>query len=62
MSLTINALETNGFEVMLIPHTLERPNLHQLKPNNYVNVEYDYLAKLVQRNLSHYNLGDKHAY
>ena len=61
VSLTINSADPDFFSVMLIPHTLQRTNLHQLKQNNYVNVEYDYLAKLVQRNLSHYNLGDKHA-
>ena len=39
---------------MLIPHTLERTNLHKLKMGDCVNVEYDYLAKLVQKNIYHY--------
>lgn len=51
VSLTINALTEDGFSVMLIPHTLSRTNLSTLKVNDRVNVEYDYLAKLVQRHL-----------
>ena len=53
VSLTINRLGNSSFSVMLIPHTLQRTNLGVLTKNNFVNVEYDYLAKLVQRNLSH---------
>jgi len=54
VSLTINTVNQNNFSAMLIPHTLERTNLHKLKASDYVNVEYDYLAKLVQKNLGHY--------
>lgn len=54
VSLTINIVDTDYFSVMLIPHTLQRTNLHRLKKKDYVNVEYDYLAKLVQRNVDHY--------
>lgn len=54
VSLTINTVDTDYFSVMLIPHTLQRTNLHQLKQGDCVNVEYDYLAKLVQKNLAHY--------
>lgn len=53
VSLTINTVNQDTFSVMLIPHTVERTNLHKLKANNYVNVEYDYLAKLVQKNIQH---------
>lgn len=49
VSLTINSLDENGFSVMLIPHTWQRTNLHRLVENDSVNVEYDYLAKLVKR-------------
>lgn len=47
VSLTINAVEADGFTVMLIPHTLERTNLSSLKAGTQVNIEYDMLAKLV---------------
>ena len=53
VSLTINTVNQNNFSVMLIPHTLERTNLHKLKVGDCVNVEYDYLAKLVQKNVNH---------
>ena len=52
VSLTINALTSDGFEVMLIPHTLSVTSLSELNENDAVNVEFDYLAKLVQRNLA----------
>ena len=50
VSLTINDVRHDCFSVMLIPHTLEKTNLHQFHVNDFVNVEYDYLAKLVQNN------------
>jgi len=37
--------------VTLIPHTLSITNLANLNVSDRVNVEYDYLAKLVQRNV-----------
>lgn len=52
VSLTINEVTDSGFTVMLIPHTLEITNLSQLKVNDPVNVEYDYLAKLVINQLN----------
>ncbi len=51
VSLTINTLTEDGFSVMLIPHTLALTNLSALKVGDAVNVEFDYLAKLVQRNV-----------
>lgn len=54
VSLTINHLQDDGFSVMLIPHTLSRTNLHLLQSGDPVNVEYDYLAKLVANNITHY--------
>jgi riboflavin synthase len=47
VSLTINEVTENGFTVMLIPHTLQRTNLSYLKVGSDVNIEYDYLAKLI---------------
>lgn len=47
VSLTINQIEENGFQVMLIPHTLKKTNLESLHIGQQVNVECDYLAKCV---------------
>lgn len=47
VSLTINQVTSNGVQLMLIPHTLERTNLSSLKTGDKVNLEFDYLAKMV---------------
>ena len=52
VSLTINEIYEDGFEVMLIPHTLERTNLKNLKENDFVNVEYDTIARIVVHQLN----------
>jgi riboflavin synthase len=52
VSLTVSALGDAGFEVSLIPETLERTNLGQLAPGAVVNVEVDVLAKHVERLLA----------
>lgn len=51
VSLTVNSVEKEYFSVLLIPHTLEMTNLKKLQHSSMVNIEYDYLAKLVQRNV-----------
>ena len=52
VSLTIAALDDSGFEVMLIPHTLEVTNLGRLTPGRMVNVETDVIGKYVLRSLT----------
>jgi riboflavin synthase len=52
VSLTISALRDDGFEVSLIPETLERTNLGDVMPGRLVNVEVDILAKHVERLLA----------
>lgn len=47
VSLTLNKVHQFGFSVMLIPETLARTNLSALNCQDYVNIEYDYLAKLI---------------
>lgn len=47
VSLTINQVFDGGFQVMLIPHTLGRTNLGELKVGDKVNIEYDWLAKMI---------------
>lgn len=47
VSLTVNEVGANGFQVMLIPHTLERTNLNQLKLDSVVNIEFDWMTKII---------------
>ncbi len=49
VSLTVNELLPDGFQVMLIPHTLERTNLKYLKPGSIVNLEFDWMARVILR-------------
>jgi riboflavin synthase len=51
VSLTINELNGNKVSVGLIPETLKRTNLGDLKVGSAVNVEPDYMAKALQRML-----------
>ena len=57
VSLTINKVFKNTFEVCIIPHTWSNTIIQNLDPisNNFCNVEYDYFAKIIQKNLSLYN-------
>jgi len=52
VSLTIAALDDAGFEVMLIPHTLEVTNLGRLERGRTVNIETDVIGKYVLRSLT----------
>jgi riboflavin synthase len=52
VSLTLNEVSEEGFKIMLIPHTLQRTNLAHLQVGECVNVEYDYLAKLVCKQIA----------
>ena len=56
VSLTVNHVAGNRFEVNLIPHTLEVTTLKRLKPGSYVNLEVDLLARYAER-LLHYTPG-----
>jgi riboflavin synthase len=47
VSLTLNAVSPSGFEVMIIPHTLEKTNLKLLEEGDSVNVEVDWMSKLI---------------
>jgi riboflavin synthase len=49
VSLTVSALTDDGFEVSLIPETLERTNLGAVQVGDRVNLEADILAKHVER-------------
>jgi riboflavin synthase len=52
VSLTIAALDGSGFEVMLIPHTLEVTSLGRLERGDAVNIETDVIGKYVLRSLA----------
>jgi riboflavin synthase len=52
VSLTVSALGDGWLEVSLIPETLERTNLGGLAPGASVNVEFDVIAKYVDRMVS----------
>ena len=52
ISLTVNAVDNTGFEVALIPHTVEHTTFHALREGNAVNIEVDLLARYVERLLA----------
>jgi riboflavin synthase len=49
VSLTVSAVDDEGFEVSLIPETLERTTLGSAAPGRAVNLEVDLLAKYVEK-------------
>jgi riboflavin synthase len=49
VSLTVAWLNRDGFEVALVPHTLEVTTLGDLRAGDSVNLEVDVLAKYVER-------------
>jgi riboflavin synthase len=49
VSLTIAALDDQGVEIALVPHTLAATTLADLQPGAPVNLEVDVLAKYVER-------------
>jgi riboflavin synthase len=51
VSLTVVDVFPSGFDVALIPHTLEATNLGDRKPSDRVNLEADVLGKYVKRYL-----------
>lgn len=51
VSLTVNRVEGDVFEVNLIPHTLEATTLYRLAPGVRVNLEIDLIARYLERML-----------
>ena len=49
VSLTVAALDEDGFAIALIPHTLAATTLGDLTRGRLVNLEVDVLAKYVER-------------
>ena len=52
VSLTVNRVDRDSFEVNLIPHTLEVTTLSRLAPGVRVNLEVDLIARYVERMMS----------
>ena len=57
VSLTVVDVVADGFEVALIPHTLEVTTLGRLEEGSRVNLEADVLGKYVKRYLERTALG-----
>ena len=51
ISLTIAAVEQNGFGVSIIPETLKRTTLGKAKIGDIVNIETDIIVKTIKRQL-----------
>jgi riboflavin synthase len=51
VSLTINSVQDDSISLMLIPHTLLHTTLHLLKIGQEVNIEFDYLTRIIAHQL-----------
>jgi len=45
ISLTINEINSNLFNCMIIPHTFKNTDIHKYKKNEILNLEVDMLAR-----------------
>lgn len=54
VSLTINEVTERCIKVLLVPHTLENTNFADRKVDEAVNVEFDYLTRIIAHQLSHF--------
>ncbi len=54
ISLTIAELMPKSFAVWIIPHTKRHTNIDIIEPGEQVNIEFDILAKYVERMLARY--------
>ena len=52
VSLTVNEVDAEGFEVALIPHTVSHTAFAQTKTGDAVNLEIDLVARYVERLLA----------
>jgi riboflavin synthase len=49
ISLTVADVQADRFVVWIIPHTWKMTNLHRLKPGDDTNLEFDVIAKYIER-------------
>ena len=54
ISLTVAELLEKSFAVWIIPHTKRHTNIDKIAAGDFVNIEFDILAKYVERMLSRY--------
>lgn len=54
ISLTVAEVLPESFAVWIIPHTRRQTNLKGIAPGDFLNVEFDLLAKYVERMLNRY--------
>jgi len=54
ISLTIAELLEKSFAVWIIPHTKRHTNIDGVEPGAFLNIEFDILAKYVERMLARY--------
>lgn len=52
ISLTVASLTPGNFSVAIIPHTFDNTNLRRARPGDPVNLEFDIIAKYVERLLA----------
>lgn len=52
VSLTVNNVDADGFDVSIIPHTEENTHFHTLMIDDQVNLEIDLIARYVERLLN----------
>ena len=53
VSLTVNEIDGNVFDVNIVPHTFSVTTLDELKVNSQVNIEIDIIARHIERLLNH---------
>ena len=54
ISLTVAGLGEDSFSIAIIPYTVENTNLQHRKPGDEVNLEFDVLAKYVEKLVTPY--------
>jgi riboflavin synthase len=54
ISLTVAEILPESFAVCIIPHTKRATNLQSAQPGDWVNIEFDILAKYLERMLARY--------
>ena len=58
VSLTVNAVGNNDFDLMIIPHTLKETTIGDLKRGYYVNLEIDLIARYLERLSNHAEINE----
>jgi riboflavin synthase len=54
ISLTVAEVLPESFAVWVIPHTKRHTNLEKIAPGDQLNIEFDLLAKYVERMMTRY--------